>query len=93
MEILLEMDEYKRTINISQEAISSNLLLRVADEMKKLANLGEASVSLAGESGDFFLQMWSNKWNTFVDVKDVKDIGDGDRLKIVKRSSPAEVKS
>ena len=93
MEILLELGEYKRSVTISQ---GDDLLVTVASEMKdQLAKLGGPaasgpSVSLARGEGDFFLQVYSNKWATFVDVEDSNNITDGDRVKIIKRCT-AEV--
>lgn len=87
MEILLELGDYKRAIKISKD---DEILDRMMEELRGLVG-AEVSLSVAGGNGNNFLQVWSNKWNTYLDVKDLTDICDGDRVKIVKRSTPVKV--
>ncbi len=88
--ILLEIDEFKREISLPGPTA---LLMKVSDLAKRLLNLPDVAVSLAGGSSDFFLQMWSEKWQAFIDLQDVKDVKNGSKLKVTRKTSSVDTKS
>ena len=90
MEFLLEFEEHKRALVVQEGKLSSELLITISKEVESLRDLSGVVVSLAHahDKSDFFLQVWSCKWNSFIDLKDVKNVCGGDRLKMVRRSIP-----
>ena len=89
-EFLLEFEEHKRALVVQEGKLSSELLITISKEVESSGDLSGVVVSLAHahDKSDFFLQVWSCKWNSFIDLKDVKNVCGGDRLKVVRRSIP-----
>ena len=55
---------------------------------RSFARLGKLGVSVRlsahpGSSKSYLLQKWSTTWNTYVDVEDVDDMEDKDRVTVV----------
>lgn len=92
MEVLLEINEFKRVISLPN---CSTLLSKVSDEVEKLLNLPGVVITLGDDTGSsgFFVQIWSEKWNSYIDLCDVKDVKDGSKLKITRRAPSADMKS
>ena len=81
MEILLEYKGSHRQLQIADpddvyETIEE--LLKIAGWSGFLALCRESD--LAELTDVYFLERWSHKWSTFVDVADLQEIQSGDRL-------------
>ena len=74
-----------------EDKLSTELFSTISKEIKGLGDLSDVSVSLAHDkSSNFFVQIWSSKWNSFIDLKDVRNVSGGDRLKVVRRYLPRD---
>ena len=96
IEVLLELGASKKLLTVS----STDLLAKVQIELVKA--IGDvALVPLSKSPADVFtssskemyiLQRFSKKWDTFVDVGEVAEVKDGDRLTAVAfNPRPAEL--
>ena len=93
MEVSLEYKGARRPLRVTRDTVIS----AVIEEMKSLG-AKRPVVRLAGgshEEGstDYLLQRWVAKWQIFVDVCDLAQIVDDDRLTvaIVQRTPPPQV--
>ena len=91
------MEESRKELTLHPD--DENVAFVVEKEIKKLGKDGivvlSSSVSKEHSSQKvYILQRWSKKWKAFVDVTDVKQIVDGDRLTIARLPfSPAKAAS
>ena len=78
----------------------STLCDRVEQELEGLGVFGGTVTVTPGSAQTeddnvrtFFLQRWSSKWGTFVNVESIYEIGGGDGLTVVRKpvSSPVKV--
>ena len=65
---------------------------------RSFARLGKLGVSVRlsahpGSSKSYLLQKWSTTWNTYVDVEDVDDLEDKDRVTVVQMPTMQSPKS
>ena len=81
MDLLLEWGKYKRVFSIKEVELPRLL--------NKVSEIVGADVTSADDSS-FFLQIWSDKWNCFIDLKDARTVSNGDRLKVVEKSALTE---
>ena len=96
MEILLEYKESCWQLDVQDP---SNIFDAIEDSLKKAGWSGVLSLqahtdtnSDLAESNVYFLQRWSHKWGTFIDVTDVKEIQSGNRLTIIAKPAQSPVK-
>ena len=95
MEVLLEIGEDSRKeLRIDKD----NVVFAVEGELGQLGMDGILAYfsCVRGEKHRsdkrvYILQRWSEKWENFVDVTDVEQIKDGDRLTVVLDRAAAEV--
>ena len=83
---LFELHESRKTLTITKD----NVIFTVEEELGKLGVDGVLAYfsyprgeRRHGGKDVYILQRWTEKWKTFVDVPDVDQIQDGDRLTIV----------
>ena len=100
MEILLEYKGSHRQLQIADpkdvyETIEELLNKTGWSEFLFLALCSESHLDLAEITDVYFLQQWSHKWGTFVDVADLLETQTGDRLTVVAKptKSPTKVLS
>lgn len=83
IEVLLEVGASRRIL----ETTSENLLLVLQRELGSVGLDGILDLSPSThESTDkkvFVLQRWADRWHTFVDVTDIAQVKDGDKLTLV----------
>ena len=86
MEVLFELHESRKTLTITKD----NVIFTVEEELGKLGVDGVLAYFSCprgerrhGGKDVYILQRWTEKWKTFVDVPDVDQIQDGDRLTVV----------
>ena len=84
MDLLLEWGKYKRAFSIKEVELS-----RLLNKVSEIVGTHVSLVTSADDSS-FFLQIWSDKWNCFIDLKDARTVSSGDRLKVVERSALTE---
>lgn len=75
----MEFGEVRRVLYLS----NVDSLVEVESEVQKL----DEDITLCGPSSSHFLQKRSKRWNCFVNVDDVLDLADGDRLTVVSKKS------
>ena len=83
-DVLLEVDGYKRQLRVSIYSAFSSIE-RELDKLKKdvsLLQIGAAIPTPEGKINLYVLQRYCNKFETFVDVTDERQLRDGDRLTI-----------
>ena len=80
MEVLLEYEGSRRQLRVNENTF---LINSVNEELRKIG--ARRTVELAGldGSGRYLLQRWSSKWRAFVDVTELGEVVDGDRLTVV----------
>ena len=59
-----------------------NVCEALQEELSRFGITG-ARVQLAGNSGNFLLQKWSTTWNSYVDVENISELEDKDRITVV----------
>ena len=89
IEVLLELGASKKLLTVS----STDLLAKVQIELVKAFGDVVALVPLSKSPSDvlstssskelYILQRYSKKWDTFVDVREVAEVKDGDKLTAV----------
>ena len=86
MEVLFELHESRKILTITKD----NVIFTVEEELGKLGVDGVLAYFFCpqgerrhGGKDVYILQRWTEKWKTFVDVPDVDQIQDGDRLTVV----------
>ena len=84
LEVLLEIGSSRKRLSFSRESILS----AVETELKLMGDvallpLGKAPSDFPAGKELYILQRWSEKWGSFVDVKEVDEIISGDRLTVV----------
>ena len=95
MEILLEYKGSRRQLQITDP---DDLFEIIEESLKKtgwsgfLALQTDSESDLAELTDVYFLQRWSHKWSTFVDVADAEEIQSGDRLTVVAKPSKSPTK-
>lgn len=77
MEVLFEYGKRCLELQLSYE----DSLETVQSQLRKL----DEGILLCGPESTHFLQKWSKRWNCFVNVNDVADLVDGDRLTAVRK--------
>ena len=96
MEILLEYKRSRRQLEIRDP---DNVCDAIEDSLKKSGWSGfltlqtDSESNLAELTNVYFLQRWSHKWGTFIDVADVNEIQSGDRLTIIAKPTQSPVKA
>ena len=81
MQVLFEYKGSRRQLSLSPYSVCDV----VRDELVKLG-LCPAPVKLSSEevaSNEYLLQLWSSKWNAFIDVSNVSEIEDHDKLTVI----------
>ena len=86
MEVLFELHESRKTLTITKD----NVIFTVEEELGKLG-VDRVLAYFSCPRGErrhggkdvYILQRWTEKWKTFVDVPDVDQIQDGDRLTVI----------
>ena len=85
MEILLEVEGSRKVLTATRDelvyVLENELGILGIDGV--LAYFSCPRGQTAGSKQVFILQRWSDKWKSFVDVTDVDQVFDGDRLTIV----------
>ena len=85
MEILLEVEDSRKVLSATRDelvyVLENELGILGIDGV--LAYFSCPRGQTAGSKKVFILQRWSEKWKSFVDVTDVDQVFDGDRLTIV----------
>ena len=85
LEILLEVGDSRKVLSATRGelvyVLESELGILGIDGV--LAYFSCARGQTAGSKKVFILQRWSEKWKSFVDVTDIDQVFDGDRLTIV----------
>ena len=99
MDVVEVLFEYKGSRRELLHPVST-LCDRIEQELEGLGVAGATVTLCAGssqtdddDSPRFFLQRWSSKWQTFVNVESICDIHGDDRLTVVRKpiSSPVKV--
>lgn len=90
MEVLFEFRGSRRHITVAGSGAVTEI---VAQELRRLgrrnAQVFAASADLSEVRGPaYLLQVWCPKWESFVDVRDVRDVEDGDRLAVAALPKP-----
>lgn len=90
MEILFEFRGSRRHITVAGSGAVTEI---VAQELQKLgrrnAQVFAADADLSEARGPvYLLQVWCPQWETYVDVRDVRDVEDGDRLAVAPLPKP-----
>lgn len=86
MEVLLEIGSSRKPLNDVTEQSLVNLVeaeLKVMGEVALLTFGKSPSDFPSGYKEFYTLQRWSDKWASFVDVKEAKEVTSGDRLTVV----------
>ena len=96
VEILLEIDGSRKELTLI--ANRESVVFAIERELGKLGKDGVlASFSSSGKEGSskkvYFLQRWAEEWNAFVDVTDVSQMANGDRLTVTRQQSSPKVAS
>jgi len=82
MEVLLELNESRKILTVDRD----ELVYTVKHEIELLGIRGVLAYFSCprGQSSSskkvFILQRWSEKWKSFVDVTDIEQVEEGDRL-------------
>ena len=87
MDLLLDFQGSKRqivvpTCDVVCEAVTKELRRWKEDSVVKISNDCSSSSEPARV---FILQRWSSKWNMFVDVQNLDEIVDRDRITVIPR--------
>ena len=90
MEVLLEIRGSRKELSVDKD----NVIFVVEEELGQLGMDGILAYfsCVRGEQYRtdkhvYILQRWAEKWENFVDVTDVEQIKDGDRLTVVQQST------
>ena len=90
MEVLLEIGGSRKELSVDK----GDVVFAVEEELGQLGMDGILAYfsCVRGEEHRtdkrvYILQRWAEKWESFVDVTDVEQIKDGDRLTVVLQSS------
>ena len=93
MEVLLEIEQSRIPLTVDKD----NIIYIIEEELEKIGMDGILSHFLCprgikrhGNKNVFILQRFSDKFKLFVDVTDVDEISDGDRLTIVQANSSSD---
>lgn len=95
MEVLLEYKGSRRQLQIADP---DNIYETIEESLKKTGWSGFLALQTDNESDlaeltdIYFLQRWSQKWSTFVDIADIEEIQSGDRLTVVAKPSKSPTK-
>ena len=80
IEILFEYEGSKRALAVTP----SNLVHIIENELKDGFGIDNATVSCSRDkTSDFLIQKWCLKWNTFIDLANIGEIKDEDRITII----------
>ena len=85
-DVLLEIDGFRKELTLNRE----NALFIIEQEVGKLGkDVCLASLSTRDDSSKvvYFLQRWAKRWKAFVDVTDVSQILNGDRLTVTRHQA------
>ena len=95
MEVLVEFKGSRRQLTLSNS--TGNVLEEISNALGKTVVLAKAESSQPKSTSptcaEYLLQRWSGKWDTYVDVDNLSEITDGDRLTVILKpcGSPAKV--
>ena len=76
----------------SSEAVTEIVAQELHRLGKRRARVYTADADLA-EAGDhaYLLQLWCPQWESYVDVRDAREVEDGDRLAVTPKPKPPSV--
>ena len=85
MELLFEFEGSRRRLNPPSSAAVVEFVTAAIREVDR-----DASISLGNDSdveprAKYLLQRWSRKWSEFVDVMELHEVKDGDKLTVLPR--------
>ena len=87
MEVLFELRESRKTLITTKD----NIVFVIEEELGKVGVDGVLAYFSCpqgerrhGSKDVYILQRWTDKWKSFVDVTDIDQIQDGDRLTVIK---------
>ena len=90
IEVLLEIDESRRVLAIDKD----HLVFSVEEELGKVGKDGLLAYFSCEPGGChssknvYILQRWDRRWNAYVDVSDIAQVVNGDRLICTLQNSP-----
>lgn len=91
IEVLLEIDESRRVLAIDKD----HLVFSVEEELGKVGKDGllayfscEPGGCHSSSKSVYILQRWDSRWNAYVDVMDIEQVVNGDRLIYTLQNSP-----
>ena len=82
-EVLLEIDQSRKEVFITAETASATIKENLPSTDVLLAPFDK--LGSEEKKAVYVLQKWSEKWSEYVDVKEVTELKDGDKLSVYLR--------